>query len=254
MKNTSEASAKNYQDDCPEPESTGHSTLIREMAVDERPREKALRHGIKTLSDAELMAILFSTGTAGMSVIDLCRRILKDHDNHLSQVARQSAASLYGKYNGVGPAKAITLLAALELGSRAAADSVRVDNPTVSTSKIAADIMRPHFSGLTHEEMWVMLLAQNGKVIAERRISEGGLGATLFDLKKLLKIALDHYATSIILFHNHPSGTLLPSTPDDQITRRVAEGCRAIDLRFNDHIIVTENSHYSYSDEGRLPR
>lgn len=227
-------------------------SLIRDMAADDRPREKALRHGIKTLTDAELMAILFSTGVAGISVLDLCRNILHDYGNHLSELAKQSATSLVGKYKGVGTAKAITLLAALELGSRAAADSVRKDNPVINTSQKAAEIMRPHFSGLSHEEVWVMLLSQQGKILCERRISEGGISSTIVDIRILLKTALDFYSSSLILFHNHPSGSLKPSPQDDTLTRRVKDGCQAVDIRLNDHIIITPGGYYSYNDEGRL--
>lgn len=228
------------------------STLIRDMAIDERPREKALKHGVKVLSDAELMALLSSTGITGMSVIDLCRKILKDFDNHLSKLARQPASYLMGQYSGIGPAKAITLLAALELGARAAADHAKVDNPVIRSAAAAADCMRHYFSNIPHEEVWIMHLAQNGKVIIEERVSEGGMSSAAVDIKKVLKSALNHYSSTIIMFHNHPSGSLVPSGPDDNLTRRVQEGCKAIDIRFNDHIIVTETGYYSYFEQGKL--
>lgn len=233
-------------------ENQARPTLMRDMAVDERPREKAIRHGIKTLTDAELMAILFSTGSAGVSVLDMCRNILRDHDNHLSRVARQSAAYLSGKYRGVGLAKAVTLLAALELGARASSDAARSDNPVIANAAIAADCMRHHFANLSHEEVWIMHLNTSGKIIAEERVSEGGLSSTMVDIRKILKSALDHYSSAVLMFHNHPSGALSPSVPDDQLTNKVKEGCRAIDIRFNDHIIITENGYYSYHDAGRL--
>lgn len=227
--------------------------LIREMASDERPREKAIRHGVKSLTDIELMAIIFGTGLKGKSVIELSRDIIDDNDRHLSKVARLGVSDLLRRYKGIGPAKAITLLAALELGSRSAADAAKVDNPVVNSSDIAYKIMSHHFERLGHEEFWIMLLSQSGKVIREVRISSGGLTATVADIKIIMRCAIDDLASAMILFHNHPSGNPRPSVQDDNLTRRICEAAKYIDTRVNDHIIVTDGAYYSYNDEGRMP-
>lgn len=226
--------------------------LIRDMASDQRPREKALNTGIKSLSDAELMAIIFSTGIRGKSVIQLCQEILADNDNHLSQVARLSVADFKARYKGIGTAKAISLLAALELGERSAADALSVSTPTIASPADAVAYMRPCMSRLNHEEFWVLLLSQSGKVRRRVNVSRGGLASTIVDVKIIIKHALDNYAASMILFHNHPSGNLSPSPQDDALTRRIVEAARLMDIRVNDHIIVTDGGFYSYRDHDKL--
>ena len=226
--------------------------LIKEMSSDERPREKAMRHGIKSLTDTELMAIIFSTGLKGKSVIELSRDILSDNHNHLSMVARLSVNEMLKRYKGIGPAKAITLLAALELGSRSAADAARIDNPPVLSSDMAYKLMKHHFERLDHEEFWVLLLAQSGRAIREIKIGQGGVTGTAVDVKLIMRAAIEHLASAMIVFHNHPSGTLRPSPQDDAITRKIAEAAKLIDTRLNDHIIITDGAYFSYNDQGRL--
>jgi len=226
--------------------------LIREMAEDQRPREKAMRHGIKSLSDAELMAILFGTGMRGKSVISLSEEILQDNGNHLSKVARLSVKDFMNRYKGVGIAKAISILAALELGSRSAADAASISQPVINGAKIAVDVMRHHFERLPHEEFWVMLLSQAGKVIREVCISRGGISLTAVDVKLILKSAIENYASSMILFHNHPSGTLKPSPQDDTLTNKICGAAKLLDIRVNDHIIITDAGYFSYHDNDRL--
>lgn len=233
---------------------TVRERLIREMDDDERPREKAIRHGIKSLSDTELMAIIFGTGLKGKSVIELSRDILHDNDRHLSKVARLSISDMLRRYKGIGPAKAVSLLAALELGSRSAADAARIDEPAVTSSATAYKLMKHHFERLDHEEFWIMLLSQAGKVIREVNISRGGVNGTVADIKIIMRSAIEDLASSMIIFHNHPSGNLRPSTQDDNLTRRICEAASYIDTRVNDHIIITDGAYYSYSDEGRMPR
>lgn len=227
--------------------------LIRDMASDERPREKALRNGIKTLSDAELMAIIFSTGMKGKSVIQLSEEILRDNGHHLSEVARLSAKALANRYKGMGEAKAISLLAALELGARSAADAASISRPRITDSSTAVEIMRRHFANLPYEEFWVMLLNQGGRVIKEVRVSQGGVAATLVDPRIVLRHIIENYASAAILFHNHPSGTVNPSAEDDNLTKRLCLGAAAVGSRINDHIIITDTGYYSYNDQGRLP-
>lgn len=229
------------------------SLIIKDMATDDRPRERAMLHGIKSLSDTELMAIIFSTGMKGKSVIELSREILADCDNHLSIVARLSVADLCKRFKGMGPAKAISLLAALELGQRAASDALTVNRPRITSSKSAYEIMRRHMTGLNTEEFWVMMLNTAGRVIKETKIGEGGLSSVMADIRIILKTIIDYRATAAIIFHNHPSGTLAPSAEDDSLTRKIVNGAAAIGTRINDHIIITDSGYYSYCDNNRLP-
>lgn len=226
--------------------------LIREMANDERPREKAERYGIKSLTDIELMAIIFSTGLKGKSVIELSRDILKDNGDHLSKVAKLSVKEMLKRYKGIGPAKAISMLAALELGTRSAADAARLDEPTITSSEIACRYMKHHFEHLGHEEFWVLLISQSGKPIREVKIGQGGITGTAVDVKLIMKAAIDNLASAMILFHNHPSGNLSPSSQDVALTNKIKEAAKFIDTRVNDHIIVTDGGYYSFNDDGRL--
>ena len=150
-------------------------------------------------------------------------------------------------------AKAISILAALELGSRSAADAASITQPVINSSKIAVEVMRHHFERLPHEEFWVMLLSQAGKVIREVCVSRGGISLTAVDVKLILKSAIENYASAMILFHNHPSGALKPSPQDDALTRKICEAARLLDIRVNDHIIITDGAHYSYHDNGLMP-
>lgn len=226
--------------------------LIRDLAEADRPREKAMRDGIDSLTDAELMAIIFSTGIKGKSVVQLCDEILESKGGHLSRVTKMTVKEMCDTYKGIGKVKAITLLAALQLGARAAKDALVDEEVKVLTSKIAYDLMRHHFERIQHEEFWIMLIDRAGHVIREVRISQGGTAATTVDLKLILKSAIESLASSMILFHNHPSGTLKPSVEDDKLTRRIVEGAKMVGVRVNDHVIVTPHSYYSYSDSGRL--
>ena len=144
------------------------------------------------------------------------------------------------------------MLSALELGHRAAADAAVSEDDKIVSSEKAAAIMRPHLCGLPHEEFWVLLLSQRNSVIKKICIGRGGLAATVVDVKMVLKAALENYTSALMVFHNHPSCNLRPSTADDQITRRIQEGCKAVDIRMLDHIIITDSGYYSYSDQGRL--
>ena len=227
--------------------------LIRDMALDQRPREKALRHGIKSLTDAELLAILFGTGLRGKSVLQLSDEILADNGHHISKVARLSIRDFMNRYKGIGEAKAISVLAALELGNRSVADAASISHPTINSAEAAVDVMKHHFSNLPHEEFWIMLLSQAGKVLREICVSRGGISVTAVDVKIILKHAIENYASAMILFHNHPSGTLKPSVQDDNLTKRICNGASAIDVRVNDHIIVTDGGFYSYHTHGRMP-
>lgn len=231
---------------------TMETHLMRDMPADDKPREKAIKYGIKTLTDTELMAIIFGTGTSGKSVLQLSSEIIQDNDRHLSKVARLSVADFLRKYKGIGKAKAIALLAALELGSRASADAATLCDPAIRTAADAVNIMRPHLDRLNHEEFWVIYMSQAGRVIREVNISRGGITMTAVDVKLILKYAIELYATTMIIFHNHPSGNLTPSTADDALTKKIVEAAKIMDIRVNDHIIIADNGYYSYHDSGRL--
>lgn len=229
-----------------------NSVLIRDMHSEERPREKAIRMGIKSLTDVELMAILFATGVSGKSVIDLSREILEDNQRHLSRVARLEVKEFLKRYKGIGQAKALTLLAALELGSRASADASKIDNPTIRDSGTAYGLMRHHFERLNHEEFWVMYLSQSGRSLAEKKIGQGGLAGTVVDVRIVIREALTENAAAMILFHNHPSGNLSPSVQDENLTRKIKEAAKLFDIRINDHIILSDNGYYSFNDQGKM--
>lgn len=226
--------------------------LMRDLAEDDRPREKAMKHGIDSLTDAELMAIIFSTGIKGKSVVQLCNEILESKGGHLSRVTKMTVKEMCDTYKGIGKVKAITLLAALHLGARAAKDALIAEEVKVLTSGIAYDLMRHHFERIQHEEFWILLMDRGAHVLREVRISQGGTAATTVDIKLILKSAIESLASSMILFHNHPSGTLVPSVEDDRLTRRIVEAAKMVDVRVNDHLIVTSHSYYSYNDHGRL--
>lgn len=226
--------------------------LIKSMDPAERPREKVIAGGIKSLSNAELMALLFATGIKGKSVIELCDDILRDNDNHLSLVTKMSVKELCRKYKGIGPAKAVTLLAALELGARSISDEQTIPDPKIQTSRMAADIMRHRFQRLDHEEFWVMYLNRSNRMICKELISQGGVTSTVVDVKIILRFAIERLASNMILFHNHPSGNLKPSSFDDTLTDNIKQGASYIDVRLCDHIIFTDSGYYSYADNGRL--
>ncbi|MBO5052720.1 MAG: DNA repair protein RadC [Muribaculaceae bacterium] len=226
--------------------------LIADMPSDTRPREKALRHGIKSLTDIELMAIIFSTGVKGLSVLDLSRLILNDANGHLSDVAHMTPAQFCKRYKGIGPAKAITLLAALELGSRASSDAARKSTPQIHDSRSGYTIMKHRFENLDHEEFWLLMLSRSHKVIHDVRIGVGGVSATVVDIKILMRHVIDNCASSIIVCHNHPSGNLSPSPQDDSLTQKIKDAAKIFDVHVIDHLIICDNGYYSYADNGRL--
>lgn len=229
------------------------SRLIKEMDASERPREKAIKYGFDALTDAELMAIIFSTGIKGKSVIDLCHDILDDNLNHLSLLMKMGVKELCRKYKGIGDAKATTLLAALELGKRAGVDAnnMAAQQP-INCDTLAYEAMKHHFAWLKHEEFWVLYLNRGGHPVKELRISQGGTGATVVDVKIVIQAALECMAASMILFHNHPSGTLRPSVEDDRLTSKLSEAARIFDMRVTDHLIITDGGYYSYSNHGKI--
>lgn len=233
------------------------NSIIRRIADldnDDKPREKALNNGIEHLTNVELLAILLGSGMRGISVIDLSRNILRQCDNKLSRLSRVSVHELMSKHKGVGAAKAITLLAAIELGTRCV-HSFHLDDdqePRVTSSNVANHYIRQRLEKHNHEEFWVLFLDNSNRIITAECISKGGVSSTTVDVKIVFKSALDKLASAIILVHNHPSGNLKPSIPDDNLTSKIKEAGKLIDVRVLDHIIIAPQGYYSYADEGRM--
>lgn len=234
------------------PELNAAVSLIRDLEPEQRPREKAIRHGLDSLSDSELMAIIFATGIRGKGVVDLCREILDDNRGHLSRLARMSVKDICRRYKGIGPAKALTLLAALKLGERTVADALSASDEPLNTPAAAYRYMAPRLVGLPHEEFWAVYLNQGARVISERRIGQGGVAGTFVDVRLVVKGALEELASAILLFHNHPSGNTRPSSQDETLTRKIRDAAALFDIRVNDHIIIAPGTYFSFHDEGRL--
>ncbi len=228
--------------------------LICEMDASQRPREKFLAEGtFDNLSDAEVMAIIFATGVKGMSVVDLCNQILEKNQGHLSLIIRKKVKELMAEHKGIGPVKAITLLAALELGRRASLDAKNMAaSLPFKDSEDVYERMKHRFLWLKHEEFWVVYLDRGLHILKEECVSRGGTAATVVDTKIIIRKALECYASSMVLCHNHPSGTMRPSGEDDNITRKVIDAARLFDMRVYDHIIFTDGGYYSYGDKSRL--
>lgn len=227
--------------------------LIHDLAEDDRPREKAMRLGIRSLTNTELIAIIFGNGIRGKSVLTMSQEILARHNNKLGELARKSIKELMKENPGVGPAKAIALSAAIELGCRARDEEPR-ELPRINSSENAYDLIRGKLERLNHEEFWIILLSRANMVLDMIQISVGGSAATVVDPKILYKKVLEHgdVVSAIILVHNHPSGNRVPSGEDDRLTRRLRDAGQLLDIRVLDHIIVAHASYYSYLDEGRM--
>ncbi len=228
------------------------SVKIHDLGNDEKPREKALSLGIRSLSDAELLAIIFGGGLPGMSVIDMSRNILHDCDNRIDNLARLSMNELMSKYKGVGQAKAVSLAAAFELGRRNREQTMNNIQPVIKSSNDVVLLMQPLLEQLDYEEFWVLMLNRSNRVMYKRCISQGGTASTVVDVKLLLKRAIDCLAEGIILVHNHPSGNKRPSIEDDSLTRRIQTGANYLGIKVLDHVIIARSESYSYNDEGRL--
>lgn len=223
---------------------------ITEMAMEDRPREKMMQHGAEALSTAELLAILIGSGNTKESAVDLMKRILKDCDNNLSNLCKMSLDELM-RYNGIGEAKAITIMAACELGKRRE-QAKRPERTEIHESTDLYDLLWPRMRDLDVEEAYLVLMNQSFKVIKVTRLSHGGLTETAVDIRMIIKEALMNKATVIALAHNHPSGNIHPSRDDDMLTKRINDACRVMRIYFMDHVIITDGNHYSFRDEGKL--
>ncbi len=223
---------------------------IKEWNPEDRPREKLAALGADALTNAELLAILIGSGSENETSVSLMQRVLHDCDDNLSSLGKLSLHELTA-YRGIGPAKAITIMAAMELGRRRAA-SRPSDHPQITSSQSIYDLMAEKLRDLHTEECHVILLNNALRLIGTKCVSRGGLTGTTVDVRLVLREALLARATSMALCHNHPSGTLKPSRADDELTRRVSEAAAQVDLKLIDHLIITDGAYYSYNDEGRL--
>lgn len=223
-------------------------TPINQWAEDDRPREKFLLKGKSSLSDSELLAILIGSGSRNESAVQLCQRILASTNNNLNQLGKISIQQLI-EFKGIGEAKAISIAAALELGRRRRAEET-IELKQISSSKAVFEIMQPIIGELPYEEFWILYLNNSNKVIHKAQISKGGITGTVVDSRIIFKIAFEQNATSIILTHNHPSGKLLPSDADIQVTKKVKLAGQQLDVTVIDHIIITETGYYSFNDHG----
>lgn len=215
---------------------------------DDKPREKLMLKGKSVLSDAELIAILIGSGSRNESAVGLSKRILASVNNNLNALGKLSIQQLM-TFKGIGEAKAISILAAMELGRRRRTEDT-IELQKITSSKVVFEIMQPIIGELLHEEFWVLYLNNANKVIYKSQISKGGITGTVADTRVIFKIALEQNAVGLILTHNHPSGNLNPSDADIQITKKLKIAAKQLDLTILDHIIITEASYYSFADEG----
>lgn len=223
---------------------------LKQWAQQDRPREKLLLNGRRLLTDAELIAILIGSGSNEETAVELSKRILGDVGNNLSDLARLTLADLCS-YKGIGEAKAIAIIAALELGRRRKVDTSAV-KPQILSSEDAYQILQSVYADLGHEEFWILLLSTNNRVIGKELISKGGSGVVAVDAKGVFQSVLQAKATGLILSHNHPSGSLKPSMADKSLTAKIVEGGKLLDVRVLDHLIISDEGYYSFLDHGDI--
>ena len=224
------------------------SFTIKSWAEEDRPREKLLLRGRQALSDAELLAILISSGNKKESAVALSQRILQSVDHQLNELGKRSIEKLK-EFDGIGEAKAITILAALELGRRRQLTDIR-EKPQVASSQDAFNAIAPLIMDLDREEFWILLLNRANRILARERISAGGISGTVVDARIIFQKALIGSACSLILFHNHPSGNLKPSQADIKLTQKLKKAGQTLDIAVLDHLIIGESGYYSFADEG----
>lgn len=223
---------------------------IAHWAEEDKPREKLERLGASALSNAELLAILVGSGSHEESAVDLMKRIMNGCDNSLNTLGKMTIRELMA-YKGIGLAKAVTILAACELGKRRSVDRLGV-RPDLGSSRAVYEYMHPRMQDLDVEEGWILLMNQNFKLIKAECISHGGFTETAIDVRLVIKEALLNNATILALCHNHPSNNAVPSRQDDQLTDSIRQACKLMRIFFMDHVIVTDGAYYSYHDKGRL--
>lgn len=227
--------------------------LIQDIAENDRPREKAMRMGVHALDNAELMAIIFGNGMRGKSVLTMSQQLLAKHSGSLLAIARKPIKTIVRENPGIGPAKAIALAAAIELGMRCHTE-LPEQRPRIQGSESVYKIMSAELRRLDHEEFWVLMLSRSNELIGRFCLSSGGTAATVVDLKLLFKHVLSEGETvsGLIVVHNHPSGNLKPSADDCALTKRIADGARLLDIRLLDHLVISHSGYFSFADEGKI--
>jgi DNA repair protein RadC len=223
---------------------------IKNWAEDDKPREKLMLKGKSSLSDAELIAILIGSGSRNESAVELSKRILASVDNNLNNLGKLSITKLI-EFKGIGEAKAISIVAAMELGRRRRSEET-LELTKITSSKEVFNIMQPIIGELSHEEFWIIYLNNANKIIHKAQLSKGGITGTVVDNRMIFKLAFEQNATGIILVHNHPSGKLVPSDADISITKQLKVAGKQLSIPIQDHIIIAENGHYSFNDAGIL--
>lgn len=223
---------------------------VKEMDEDQQPREKAEKYGIESLSVPELWAIILRTGTPGYPITELCRDMMRDNKGSLHKLERKTKQELC-ELRGIGNMKAIQILAVMELIKKYFQEDIPVEEPIRSSIQIY-DIMKYKIGNIDHEEIWMLLLNRQNRVIKEFKLTSGTGTASVFDLKQAIKLAILENSEAMILCHNHPSGALQPSPQDDSLTKDLKQGCKFMNIRLLDHVIVTANGYFSYADSGRL--
>ncbi len=229
---------------------TNTNRSIKSWAEDDRPREKLILKGKAALSDAELIAILLGSGTKNETAVDVAKKILNSVDNNLNELGRLGVKGL-SKFKGVGEAKAISIITAMELGKRRR-QSEALDRKKIVSSAQAFEIMQPIIGDLPHEEFWVLYLSTSNKVLKSSCVSKGGLAGTLADVRMIFKEGITLNAVACVLAHNHPSGDPKPSPSDITLTKKMVEAGDIMDIKIMDHLIITEHEYYSFADDGRM--
>lgn len=223
---------------------------IKFLAEDDRPREKFLLKGKTSLSDSELLAIILGSGNNEDSAVELARKILASVGNNWQNLSKLSIKDLM-KFKGIGEAKAISVAATLEIGRRKASQEMP-EKTSISSARDSYNVFSQHLSDLRTEEFWAIFLNQKNQIVYKTQISKGGISGTLVDVRVLFRIALEHFATSIIVAHNHPSGSLKPSLEDIQITKNIKNAGEILNVTLLDHLIIGDNSFFSFAEEGLL--
>ncbi|MEM7186549.1 MAG: DNA repair protein RadC [Bacteroidota bacterium] len=226
------------------------SISIKSWKEDDRPREKLLTKGRIALSDAELIALLIGSGNREESAVGLSQRILASVDRNLNELGKLSVHQLC-QFKGIGKAKAITIVAALELGRRRRQEQA-LERKKITSSEAVFDLLQPIIGDLLHEEFWALYLNNGNKVLQMVQLSKGGITGTIVDVRLTLKTALELGAVGIILAHNHPSGTLFPSQADKQLTKKLQVAADCLDIKVLDHLIITEKAYFSFADDQLL--
>lgn len=221
---------------------------IKSWSPEDRPREKLLLKGTSALSHAELIAILIGSGTTTLSAVEVAKKILLAAQNNLHELAKLSVTDLM-KVKGIGEAKAITIVAALELGRRRK-DIGQEEKPRISSSNDAFEHVKSDLMDLPHEEFWVILLNRANRIIKKKRVSEGGVSGTVADPKIIFKLALEELASGVIVVHNHPSGNLAASQSDIDLTKKLKEAGKFLEVQLLDHLIIAGQKYFSFADEG----